>query len=39
MRGAGSVWGRLYFSLLTVCALVCLGVLYTWGMLTAFFAG
>lgn len=36
-RGAGSVWGRLYFSLLTLAALACVAVLTYWGMTTAVF--
>jgi pimeloyl-ACP methyl ester carboxylesterase len=38
-RRSGSVWGRLYFSLLTLSAWVCVIVLGMWGMLTAIFAG
>ncbi len=39
LRKAGSLWSRLYFSLLTVSAWTCVAVLFVWGMLTAFFAG
>jgi pimeloyl-ACP methyl ester carboxylesterase len=34
-RRAGSVWGRLYLTLLSIAALVCVGVLTVWGMTTA----
>jgi pimeloyl-ACP methyl ester carboxylesterase len=34
---AGSVWGKLYLSLLTIAGIVCLGVLASWGMLFALF--
>jgi pimeloyl-ACP methyl ester carboxylesterase len=37
-RKAGSVWGRLYFSLLTLSAWVCIAILCRWGMLAALFA-
>lgn len=35
---AGSVWGKLYFTLLTLSAWMCLAVLWRWDMLAAFFA-
>lgn len=37
LRRAGSVWGRLYSTLLTIAAFVALGVLALWGMLSAVF--
>ncbi len=39
VRRAGSVWGRLYFALLTLSAIVCIFILWRWGMLTALFGG
>ncbi len=36
IRRAGSVWGRLYLTLLTISAIVCVGILAVWGMLGAF---
>ena len=39
LRGWGSVWGRLYFSLLCLSAVVVHGVLGVWGMLTALITG
>ncbi len=38
-RQAGSAWGRLYFSLLTISTWVCLAILGIWGMLTALLKG
>jgi pimeloyl-ACP methyl ester carboxylesterase len=35
LHGAGSVWGRLYFSLLTLAAIASIVILGMWGMLTA----
>lgn len=37
IRRAGSVWGRLYLTLLTISAVICVGILAVWGMLGAFF--
>jgi hypothetical protein len=34
-RGTGSVWGRLYLTVITSAALACLVILAVWGMLTA----
>jgi len=34
-RRSGSIAGRLYFSLLTIAALVCVAILAAWGMMTA----
>jgi pimeloyl-ACP methyl ester carboxylesterase len=31
-----SIWSRIYFTLLTMSALVCLAILASWGILTAF---
>jgi hypothetical protein len=36
VRGAGSVWGRLYLTLLCFAGGLCLAILGVWGMLTAF---
>lgn len=36
-RRSGSVWARLYLTLLSFAALVCIGILFVWGMLVAFF--
>ncbi len=38
VRRWGSVWGRLYFTLLTLAGLACVFVLALWGMLTALVA-
>ncbi len=38
-RRWGAVWGRLYFSLLSLSAVLCLVILGVWGMLTAFITG
>jgi hypothetical protein len=38
-RRAGSGWGRVYLTLLTLAAWACVAILGTWGMLTALFAG
>ena len=35
---AWSIWRRFYYTLLTLAALVCVGVLGVWGMLIAFFS-
>jgi hypothetical protein len=35
-RRSGSVWGRIYLTLLSLAALICVAILGTWGMLTAF---
>lgn len=37
-KGWGSVWGKLYYTLLTLAAVTCLVVLGVWGMLTALVA-
>jgi pimeloyl-ACP methyl ester carboxylesterase len=37
-RGSGSVWGRLYLTLLCFAGLGCLVILGVWGMLTAIIA-
>ncbi len=37
IKGSGGVWSRLYFSLLTLAALVCVFILLDWGMLAAVF--
>jgi pimeloyl-ACP methyl ester carboxylesterase len=36
-RRAGSVWGRIYLTLLSFSALGCIAILGVWGMLTALF--
>jgi pimeloyl-ACP methyl ester carboxylesterase len=38
-RRAGSGWGKVYLTLLTLAAWACVAILGTWGMLTALFAG
>jgi pimeloyl-ACP methyl ester carboxylesterase len=38
MRGLGSVWGRLYFTLLTAAAGACVAILAVWGIVTALLA-
>lgn len=37
-RGWGSIWGKLYYTLLTLAAVACVAVLGIWGMLTALVA-
>jgi pimeloyl-ACP methyl ester carboxylesterase len=36
IKGYGSAWGRLYYTLLTLAAMVLIAVLAQWGMLTIF---
>ena len=38
MRRAGSVWGRIYLTLITLAAIVCLIILGLWGMLSGILA-
>ncbi len=38
LRGWGSVWGRLYFSFISLAALGCVVILAYWGMVTALFS-
>jgi hypothetical protein len=37
-RGSGSTWGRIYLTLISFAALVCVTVLALWGMLTGLLA-
>ncbi len=38
VRRAGSVWGRIYLTLITLAAIVCLIILGVWGMLSGILA-